>query len=95
MCRCISLEASACMCDLDTYATQVGFFFFLSPAISFHPFLHPLSLHSSFTASQTILFLSVAELRADKGGWRAVKGGILWVSVARLAANHLYEHAGG
>lgn len=24
-----------------------------------------------------------------------MKGVILWASVARLAANHLYEHAGG
>lgn len=28
-------------------------------------------------------------------GWRAVEGEILWASGARMAANHLYEHAGG
>lgn len=58
---------------------------------------HP--LYSSLTASQNILFLSMAEFRADigVGGGRGlvVDGVILCALVARLAANHFYESTGG
>lgn len=59
---CTSMEA----CETLTHMPHF-FFFFFNPSLlsSFLP--HPLSLCSSFTASQNILFLSMAEFRADKG----------------------------
>lgn len=56
-----SVGTSACMCGFNTFVTQV-FCYLLSLFPS-----HPCFLCSSFTASQNILFLSMAEFRADKG----------------------------
>lgn len=56
-----SVGTSACMCAFNTFVTQV-FCYLLSHFPS-----HPCFLCSSFTASQNILFLSMAEFRADKG----------------------------
>lgn len=54
-------------CVISTHMTH-WFFFRLSSSSLLLPFLScPVSLYLSFTASQNILFLSMAEFRADKG----------------------------
>ena len=66
------------------------------------PLLLPCTLFSSSILPCICLLLpfrtycfSVWQSLGMTKGWRPVEGEILWASVARLAANHLYEHAGG
>lgn len=62
--------------------------YFLSPSLIPSPCIHLL------LPVRTYCFSAWQSLGLTKG-WRAVEGVILWASVARLAANHLYERTGG
>ncbi len=69
--------------------------FVSSLATSFHPVSPTPSPCTCLLLSvRTYCFSAWQSLGLTKG-WRAVKGVILWASVARLAANHLYEPTGG
>lgn len=74
---------------------HTGFFFVSRVAPFFYPFcLVPSPCTCLLLPVRTYCFSAWQSLGLTKG-WRAVEGVILWASVARLAANHLYEHTGG
>ena len=92
VCICTSVEAY--MCVLNTF-TMPSFFFFSSCYLILPFPSHPLSLSVPLLLPvRTYCFSAWQSLGLTKG-WKAVEGVILWASVARLAANHLYEHTGG